>query len=408
MGIDVTFHSLLFGLAVLFTFICYRINKQAIVSSYFYIYYFLFAMASSIVIEGGAYMLEIERYGSPNGASIMIFCFFVAGLFFMVLGYSAHGLIFRYPVFNVRYSLRLEIMVSYFFLLFSFGLAIFIFLRYSSPLLLGVERFEFWERIVSPGLSVAKSLITQAFFFVPILLVVARKRLTFAVAAIAWALITVLVLGEKFTAFQYYLTIGGLFVAALFQQGRIKRLPVISFIVVAICLMILVAFVYEKSGYSFSFIKDRVALQSQLTWLVLQDNVVLDGFNGASSELDQIALSTERYNNYAALGIGLTGYNPAVLLSVFGWVLAFLMHCAVCFFLGFAQSEVVKLISFGAVIHGFVVFKLYIALLYFWMTANPEHLFGVVNILCFAILFVGLFIKLSLRATPDVGSRITR
>lgn len=374
----------------------YRVSKKAIVSSYYYIYYFAFALVSAFVIENGAYMLEVERYGRANGTFLAIAIFFAIGLVCIVIGYSAHEAVFRSPVFYVRYR-KVESIVAYLFLWSSGMVALYVYAKYSGPLFLGVERFEFWNNIVPSSLAFSKSLITQAFFFVPMLLVLVRKRLVFFVVVIFWVAITVLVLGEKFTAFQYYLTIGGLYLAVLFERGAVKGLPLFKVLLLAVLMAVLVALVYEKSGYGFSFIVDRVALQSQLTWLVVEDSIVMNSLAGAADALDQTALSSARYDNYRALGIGLTGYNPAVHISVFGFFGGIFLHCFACFCFGLIQAEIVGLINKGAVVHGFVVFKLYIAFLFFWMTSDPSHVYGFVNFLCVLILFVGVFLKLSLR-----------
>lgn len=389
MGIYI---AVLIALA-LFTYFSYVVNRRAVISSYFYIYYFAFSIASAFAIEAGAYMLEIERYGEPNGTLFVLSLFFLSGLVSLSVGYAFYDRFIKLSIFKVSYSSNAELWFSYVFILISISVAAYIVVMYSSPILLKIERFQFWSNVVPPTWQVSKSLITQTFFFIPAVFLITGNIYKLLVLMFLWCFITVFVMGEKFTAFQYYLTIGGLYLAALIKQGRVTKFPVKTVVFVLFALVGIIMFVYERTGYSYRFILDRFALQSQLTWLVVEDQIVLTSLATGREVLERIALSPERYTNYYSVGIGLTGYMPAVHIAYFGLLLGLLLHCMICVILGFAQAEVVRLISCRSVIQAFVLFKLYISLLYAWFVVDYTYLFNKVNVMCISILSLTVFLR---------------
>ncbi|WP_223473517.1 DUF6418 domain-containing protein [Pseudomonas sp. BF-B-27] len=397
ISVDLQYSSIL-GLLALTLFIKVQFQKKPkeTLTSYFYIYYFFSMLISAAVIENGALMFEIGEQGSYNGTFWTILFYFLLGFTSISFGFSLHSKISNGPILKARYSIKLERLVVAIFLIATSLVSALILIKYSSPILLGVERFTFWNTIVPPGLQIAKSLITQAFYFVPALIIVAnskqRKTMTL-LATFTWIGITLFVLGEKFTAFQYYLAIAAFYFAALGTHSKKLKIPYKTLAIIFTVLISILAYVYSATGYSIEFIYSRIALQSQLTWITIEKNMNVSSIWTGASELTMAVLPGDRFDRYADAGVSLTGFFPAVQIAALGYTLSSILHILIFIIAGFIQAEILKLISNKCITQSFFLFKLYISLIFFWLALDAAQLYNGVNLICLGLLLAGFIMQ---------------
>ena len=397
MSLDLSYLSII-AIVTLLYFLKTQFQKKpkATLSSYFYIYYFFSMLISSAVIERGAFMFEIDEQGSYNGTFWTILFYFLLGFSSINYGFSLHSKVSKYPILQARYSAKAEKLVTVLFLTLTFLVSALILYKYSSPILLGVERFTFWNTIVPPSLQIAKSLITQAFYFVPALMIVTsskwRKVLTL-LAIFIWIAITLFVLGEKFTAFQYYIAIAAFYFAALGTHSKKLKIPYKTITIVSFILISILAYVYNATGYSVEFIYSRIALQSQLTWITIQNSIEVNSIWTGASELTMTVLPGDRFDRYADAGVGLTGFFPAVQIAALGYFFSSILHIFIFVVAGFIQAEILKLLSNKCIVQSFLLFKLYISIIFFWLALDSAQLYNGVNLICLGLLLAGIVMQ---------------
>lgn len=388
------YYSSFVGLALFIIILKTRLQTKPkeTLTSYFYIYYFFSMLISAAVIEGGALMFEIGEKGSYNGTFWTILFYFLIGLVSISFGFSLHNKASTGPILKAKYSIKAERLVVVIFLIAAFSFSALIAYRYSSPILLGVERFTFWNNIVPPALQIAKSLITQAFYFIPALMIVIsrkwRKKMAILTAA-TWIIITLFVLGEKFTAFQYYLTIAAFYFSALGNHSTKLKIPYKTILTIATILISILAYANNATGYTIEFIYNRIALQSQLTWSVIQHNLEVSSILSGAFELTSAVLPSDRFDRYVDAGVSLTGFFPAVQIASLGHTLSSALHILVFISAGFIQAEILKLLNRKCIIQSFLLFKLYISLIFFWLALDSAQLYNGVNFICLSLLIAG-------------------
>lgn len=360
----------------------FRFREHTI--SYFYqIFYFLGVIASAFLISTGAYMVEIRKVGDANGV-------FWTGVIFFVAGLEASRFTYYKSIrrFQVSVSPCFNKDVEKIFLLFITSAALLaslvVFVKYSGPLIIGVERSEFWSSIVPSGFSFVPSLIIQTFFLaIALYWPRGNKKSTKMAVLIIFLYLcsTAVVLGQKFSAFIIYAMIFFLYMAAHHPRFRISFKMVVWFFVTFLLIVGLVVYSYEVIGRDAGFISVRLALQSQLNWSVLNAvpfpwgvNAPLSCFMGCQfgSGADYISykfLPETVYRHYTEAGTGLSGFLPALPILIFGFPVALALHVVFSMFTGKLQAYLVSQIRKRNTIYSFLVFKIYFSLVLFWYAA---------------------------------------
>ncbi|WP_373515401.1 DUF6418 domain-containing protein [Persicitalea sp.] len=231
---------------------------------------------SCVVIEGGAYMIELFESGYLTGATTR-YAFF--SLLFLLSAYliynSLRGSRLQFN-FDAEFSNSKGIMLLFYgvfgvILLFLFGGLV----VYGSPLLNGVDRTRYWGQIAPPGTRYFNSLLPQLNFISGIFYTqLTEKKLRRTVVGFFVLCITVQLLqGEKFSGL--LLTIFFFYLPTKFLEFRYKNIRITFFLVLKVLGAGLAALISIFVNYTLQYgsplsglimIANRIGLQGQVWW----------------------------------------------------------------------------------------------------------------------------------------------
>lgn len=384
---------IMMAFVVIYLLVEFRKSPEHTLSYFFQIYAFAGMLVSSAIISGGAKMIEINQTGNANGTFWILIIFLIFGLEASRSAYYWHKK--RIPLWtSPKINAQTERVVILLITVVAICLALFVLLRYSSPLLLHVDRIYFWRAIVPGSLSFIPSLVSQTFFFAVALnwlhTNIQRGRKMPLLILVMYLLVTILVLGEKFSGFILFSMTFFLFLSAHKPVFPISPKIIILFLMGLGAIYFLISVGYSGLGREDSFMLIRVALQSQLNWSVFNyshfpwwSNAPWPCFLGCGEFLDgkdYISfkyLPNSVYKHYMEGGTGLSGFMPALPILTFGLPLALFFHVAFSFFGGILQEYLVRQLRAQNVIYGFLIFKIHLATTLYWYTANQAAVFGV-------------------------------
>lgn len=308
------------------------VNRSFFLLIVFAWYYFLFLILGTASVESGVYMLEIAEWGSPNGSTALVLFFCI--LFINCLRASWHFFSLQFertyiPSFNVKLERTFGVLVCFIIILF----CCFLIYRYSSPILLGIERSTFKAHFAPSWYTGLYSVFWQSFIIITLLWFFTDgiKKGVFSLFVLIYFSIMFLVFGEKFTGLILLLFS---LLAVYGAQGRSFNLWAI--ITLASCGLIIFSLVFYSyfliGREPLEFILLRVALQGQLIWSLVSDpsidlvhsvdwGCIVGSCTGGESLADAISkkyLPTDQYFHYLEAGNALSGFMPATHIFAFG------------------------------------------------------------------------------------------
>ncbi len=391
-------------------FYTYALNKRNgayVLSSFYQVYSFLGLMISLIFVYSGIYMIEIGQIGTANSSFWVCSFFYVLGMEAGLLGFL-HGRGFssaalHFPKLSTKLNEALLYMVPLALLLAAVAITI----VFSGPILLGVNRVTFWQRMMPWWGGRFPSVFGQSFFIVAMMFFYAKGRkysliLPYFIVA-GYIVATAIVLGEKFSTFMIYLTMWFIVLGGHEYRLRIKIKVILLASIMMGALVSLILISYTNSDMVAGFIYIRIALQGQLIWSVMNESASSTLFGGDWSCYfgcgDYVSGATyisgrymldSLFQNYQATGSGLTGYLPALPILAFGMPMAMLLHIVFSYVMGYAQNVLIGSIKGVNLLMSIVSFKFYFGLLIYWYAAKGYVLLGVVVMVVIAILILNL------------------
>jgi hypothetical protein len=385
----------------------YLASRTFVLSSFFQIYALSGLLLSAILISNGAYMFEIREAGDANGIVWVLLLFFVVGL-------ECSAIAYRHTMNRLR-SLRvarLSNSLTTIVVVAASGTALltalFVLIRYSGPIVLGVDRVTFWRAVVPDTLSFVPTLVVQTFYFAAFYYQWSRKRgrgTRFAIALVLlYLLLTVLVLGQKLSAFMIYMSVWSIILAGTFPQFRIRLGHYIWILGLSLLLLLGLVISYSAADKEAVFIVERVALQAQLLWstfhgtslplLPTEDWSCYFGCGRFGDGKDYISyqyLPFAIYEGYSSSGAELSGWMPALPIFTFGLVIAVAMHAAIAAALGYLQAKVVYHLQNSNLILSFLLFKIQLGLTLVWYAAMASAWIGLVLVSVVTLLYLIFF-----------------
>lgn len=406
---------------ILYTIRLYKIAPKYILSSMFQIYVFAGLLVSLSVSSHGIYMFEVARSGSPNFAFWVCLGFCVAGMEAGLAGFRSAPKLGFGRVIAPRFSRSLDHIVLYAAPMIMLASACLILFALDGPVLAGVGRIAFWQTMVPPWLERFPSAFGQSFFLVAFFWFLRTEKrqgkILPAALVVGYLLATAIVLGEKFSVFVLYFVMWCFVWSGSNPSGKLslRTLQVVACMVAA--LVVLVVTTYVSQGREATFIVQRIALQAELLWSVMNEGVarLLSGgdlsctfgcgeFSSGTEFISARYMPPELYQRYQASSSGLTGFMPSLPILLYGIPFALLLHMAISFVLGGAQWYAVRTIEVGGLIPSILSFKLYYGLMIAWYTMNSYVLYGV-GIALVLLLFLSMFPKSSRDLRRD-GTRV--
>lgn len=318
----------------------------------FSMFHFL-AIVSSYYLEGGAYISEQEAYSYPTGGTIRLVGYMYVVFFVAYMVYVSLARLSRFSSDGRKqsgiYEVLLFAVVWLFILVLLAALLVF-----GSPLLAGIQRFEYWAEHPYP---VVHSLLQYGFQFSFLLGVVQiyrpRKKSGVLLAVFTFCVLNGLY-GEKFTGIflvvLYYIC--GMYIASLVNmKGRFKVgfYQILVFGVIVALLFGLIYFHYSsihavQGGVVDSIVSRVFSLQGHTWWGI--DSIMISGKEpvgmaplvGSDGEINGVYYLMEQiapegiFKSYLARGITFTMGFPAILIYSVGYGTA-LFLCGVAGFL---------------------------------------------------------------------------
>lgn len=380
-----------------------RKKPDYIFSSFYQIYSFGILLAASILIANGAWMLEIQKEGTTNGA-------YWVSLFWLVLvlesGYVGYKFGVSQVVFKRDLVIKRNIVKLWIFLLILIVVIVgcFIFYKYSGPFFLPTDRVNYWRSYVPFYFQKYPSLLGQSFFFVAFYYFYSKndslEKKVFVFFIFSYLSLTVLVSGEKFSTFILYLSMWFILKRGFSKSGSISLADFKIIFWSFLLLSSLVGSIYFVSEKGFLFIFDRIALQGQLLWSVLNEDVSrliigeswncflgCEGFKSGADWISERYLPKETYNLYSSIGTVLSGFYPALLVLNFGFPVSIVFSIFFSILLGFLQSKVILACRGRDIISAFLYFKILLGLLVFWYASKIFVLNAVVIVAILLVLY---------------------
>lgn len=409
VGVD-EFHTLAFaygfGWVLFFAYIIslYRRMPELLAAMLWQFLYFAGMLVSSTIISLGGDMYEIQAVGFANGIFWVVLLFFLVSCESQVLGliFSRRVCVSR----GVLLSRTFEFFVAKFFVYITLGLSFFILLRYGSPLLIGVNRIQYWGDVAPAYFSFVRVLVICTFFLISYFVVSSdgqrRGSIWYRLLLVLYIFLAFVLFGEKFSLFVFYIFAWLLLSSAVRGRREVRRtLRVMVFIFVF--LLVNVGVVYELMGLGFEFIARRTPSEGQVLWSVLNENISVIGcglycsntsgwtFLRAREFIDGRYLPLGTYLLNQITGTSLTGYFPSWQVLAFGLPISVVFHFLVSVLFGFVQGSVVSAIRQKRLLQAFLFYIFYFFLIAFWYVGNfnllPALLFVLFLIIVFNISF---------------------
>lgn len=348
---------------VLYVLLTYKKDYAFGVLFVFYFFSYIWAGSSNLYIEFGGYVSEQGRFGFPVGSTASWFLFCSIFSFFSILSFG----FFSSFVFgkNERVFYFSESVFYFWLIFFLFVPCVYVGLMwvYGSPLLAGIERFNFWNEVPH---FFARFMLFYQFFFIVLGVVFynskSSKSRFFCIFIVLLNLTVLVFAAEKFTSLLnivFYFSIGFLLPNFYIKGKKLKfrKLIFYSVLIFLVLLSIVVVnyiLVSNRTPYAaFERILDRtLGLEGHVWYGVYRDYIL--GKIPLSSDVFWKTHSEEYPTGIVALmweiapsnlveamrklKIGFTKGSPAVALSVYGLVGALFISIVGGFLVGFSLS----------------------------------------------------------------------
>lgn len=400
----------IFGFFLLFLYFR-AMNREcpAFLYTSFYQIYSLGGIAISLlVVSFGTPMIEISKEGNANGAFWITLLFLILGLETGKLGYLSSST--KTLVKTLRFNQELSEKAAYTAATFVLIIGLYIFFVYGSPMTLSVSRVYFWQNIVSVNFSLYPSLLGQTFFLTIFIYLNRKSQLRDSKSALIFCalyiLTTIIVAGEKFSTFIFYITAMLAIYAGLLGRINLNFKLLLWVFAVAAAIFSLIVFNYLSAGLEATFVLYRIALQGQLVWSVVNEElaILISGnisscyfgcgiYENGTDYISARYLRPGLWASYQETGSGLTGFMPSIPLLQFGLPIALILHMGISFLFGTLQRVLVKVISQRDIIVSLLLFKLYFGLLVLWYASKTSAIPGVVVTIIILFIWILFFNK---------------
>lgn len=384
-----------------YVYLFYREDYQFILSSFYQFFYFFGMMISSMLVSSGFYMYEIQRYGVANGVFWLVLAFAVMSYEFSYLGYRLNARTVLVGGGN-RPSLQNSFFITsvVYFVIFA---SAFILLRYGSPWSYELTRVQYWGEVAPGYLSFIRILLITSFLLVAANYLQVRgegRKGYFQLLQIfLYIFFAVYLLGEKFSVLVMFAFMWLIAMVAHHDRGYVSHQfrRMVIFLMVA---LIGVGLVYEAMGLGYGFIMDRVALQAQVLWSVMEEGFldIIFGVNPGCSfdcffALDGRDFATQRYLPALTYelsiesGTTLSGLMPSIAILLHGLPTAIILHFIFSFVIGIYQRKTVLNISVSKYMVAYLSFVVYFFLLAVWYVGNFQLLIPAVLVSLILLVF---------------------
>lgn len=372
---SITAYLLFFMFLASFFLEFYLYRRHFLISFYQFFYYFGMFLSSFFIING-AHMIEIDAVGTSNGLVGILSIFYIVGMAFSkVAFYSSLRLYDKIPLGDLPF--KLERIFVYMFALTPVLLLSFVAFKYSTPLQLGLNRVDFWREVIPSNFKLLPSITWQMFFFVPAIIfsfnATAGKLILFF-----YFLLTFFVLGQKASAFILFIMIFCIYLSYLNFRFNFKA--VVCFLFFCFLIFGFIAYHYISVGYGVDFVATRIALQAQLLWSVMNDQMFFINIQGLfeyfkNSDfvylIENKYMPSYLYEHYVNTGSTLSGFMPAASIFAFGLPLALFVNLLISFFVGCVGAVLQSSVRLKHFIVSFFIFKIYFSIIMFWYAALP-------------------------------------
>jgi|GEM_PF-1891281 len=359
----------------------YKTSPSFLFTSGMTFYYYIGMCVSLLFVNSGTLMIEIDEYGTANGATLFMLAIFSYSVGISKLSFSFAAN--KYSVLKIPripdkvVSIALCMVLSLVLIL-----GLFILIVYSGPVLSGMNRVAFWESIQATGLSFYPTLVIQTFYFLIYYYLfktkVEHKIILATFLLIGYLLVTIFVLGQKFSAFIIFITTLFTLLPSFVKNLKIKKQTFIFMMVLMFLIITIISLSYVQQGYNPDFIITRIALQGQVMWSiinyqfpdVISNNssclIACEGFKNVSDYISFHLLPLPAYLHYSATDTNLTGFSPAVQLMAIGLFPTLILQSLVYLMLGYVQAKIVIYNRERNFVMGFLLFKISLSIFLIW------------------------------------------
>lgn len=378
------------------------------------------AIVSNISLETGAFIEELQVTSYATGGVTRLVFYLLS---FFVIGMFSFGIINKYRINRFSFTLKGDYFLLEKQLILLFSMSIFAVLTVSallwgSPLLKGVQRFDYWALHPYPGI---RNFLYQGYLlsfilgvYITRLKLNGRNNYKSYILVVALFCVFNVIYGEKFTG--VFLTLMYFFVGlfgALVIYKKVKIINTKTVLFLLLLMLILYGLIYyqykyihQLPGSIFSFIESRVLnLQGEVWWAIDELNPSGNGIaylytynqnckltGGLYSLMYQIA-PVSLVDSYCERGITFTMGYPAILISSVGYISGYFLNLMFAVLIGVTLFLIKKSIEYPNIISLFLSAKV---LLIETHAFNMGNIYNVVDIKFF-IYFLLLLIFSELR-----------
>jgi hypothetical protein len=281
------------------------LDTQYFLISFLLLFGSLSVTVSCLIIEAGAYMIEVQEQGYITGATTR---YALYALIFHLGAYILYALFRRgnnllSP--SIEFKPNPKIIIGFYILLLSIVVVLLgIIIVYGSPLTLGMNRTRYWKSVAPPGTMYLNSFLPQLSLVSGIFLTQIRqipyRKVVYYIFSLT--LLTQILQGEKFSG----LVLSSYFflLPTLFFRYRLSNLIVTTSLLFKSLLLITVAMIIVLINYALLLgdpllalilIGNRISLQGQVWW--------------ATDRLIGIDFTSINFIVHQTLGFGASEYN---------------------------------------------------------------------------------------------------
>lgn len=381
---------------------CYRKSTDFLYTSGMVFYYYIGMCISLLMVSNGVSMIEIDQIGTANGSAFMMLATCIYSITVSKISFE-WAMNSRRVAKASRLSSKLINTLLKFIIAGVLCLGVIILIMYAGPVILNQNRVAFWESMSSTGLGFYPTLVIQTFYFAAYYYLFNRfhknKPKLALIFLCGYIFITIMVLGEKFSAFIIY---GSVFFALLPSFSNQLKLGKKYFVLCIVFFALLIATIvlsYITQGYDSEFIFARIALQGQLMWSIFNNSFpdftseqlqCLNGCNGFISGVDYMSfnfLPLTTYNHYLATSTSLSGFSPAIQFWLLGIGLTLVLQTFVSMVMGFLQAKMVIYNNEKNFVIGFFIFKLNFSIFLIWHALMFSAITGALITLTIMLLY---------------------
>jgi len=395
----------------------YKYHAPFLFTSAMPLYYYIGMILSLLMVNNGVLMIEIDQYGSSNGSTLFMLAFFLYSIGIANLAYNFtvyRNPLSKLPKLPVHFINKTILMVI--FVVIALGFIIFI--LYSGPVLTGMNRVAFWEGMSNTGLSFFPTLVIQSFYFIAYFYLCKRyderRRLFPFILLVAYVFLTVMVLGEKFSAFIIFFTVFCSLLPAFTGDLKIKKKTAVLLMLIFFSLVLTIVLSYVAQGYNIEFIFARIALQGQVMWSVINFDFPslisigekcfseCGGYSDINDYISHKYLPVATYLHYSATHTKLSGFAPAAQLLTMGIVPTFILQTLIFLMLGFLQAQSILYNRDRNFVVGFLLFKISFSIFLIWHAVMFTAIKG--TLFTFGILLIYIFLTKSIKVNKGLNS----